>query len=429
MEGAIVGAVDRILAVSEGQFSADLLRVASDLIEIPSPTGEEFEVACYLESLFEGMGLKTSRQEVETGRFNIVGEISAGKGSRSLMLNAHMDTSTRGDERKDLPIGLVPTATVEGGWLYGLGISNMKAAFASYYGAVKLLQEAGVTLDGRLLVSGVVGEIEKAPVGRYCGPEFRGGGCGAAYGVQHGMMADVVVIGEPTGLRIQNGSSSFAFCKISTTGRAQHTWAREQGEDAIAKSIMLREKLQDWEGEFQRLASDARIGARLTVGAIEGGYPYKPSIAPAPFCDLYVDLRYAPTRSVVEIRGILHECLEHIAADDPDLSAELEFYMVRNGFYLPETDPVFQLAANSHRAASGGTTGPVAPNRYFVSADASTFTEYGMKSIVYGPGGITPSGAYQMYDDRGEVVSLENIMLCARSYAIMIARYLGAERD
>jgi acetylornithine deacetylase len=416
---------EQMNAIPERTLRDNIVRVATDLVEIPSPTGDEYEIGCYLESMLRGLDMTTSRQEVEEGRFNVIGSKASGRSSRSLMLNAHMDTSTRGDERPDLPIGLVPEATLEDGWLYGLGISNMKAAFASYYGALFLLAEAGIELDGTLSVSGVVGEIEKAPIGSFCGPQYRGGGCGAAYGVQHGMMADVVVIGEPTGLRIQNGSSSFAFCRVSSTGRAQHTWARERGEDAIAKSIRLRELLQEWESEFQRLASDDRIGARLTVGAIEGGFPFKPSIAPAPSCDLYLDLRYAPSHDVVEIRRILHGWLDDVARDDPDLRADLEFYLVRNGFFLPESDPAFQLTVECHRAAGGGETGPVVPNRYFVSADASTFTEYGMTSVVYGPGGITRSGAYQMYDERGEVVSVDNMVLCARTYALMIADYLG----
>ena len=55
----------------------------------------------------------------------------------------------------------VPSAFVEDGRLYGLGISNMKGALACYVEAVRALQDGGVRLRGDLLVAAVCGEIEK----------------------------------------------------------------------------------------------------------------------------------------------------------------------------------------------------------------------------------------------------------------------------
>ena len=72
-------------------------------------------------------------------------------------------------------------ATVANGWISGVGASNMKGAFSAYWGAIRALRRAGVELAGDILVTGVVGETEKAPVDQYTGAEFRGGKTGSRY--------------------------------------------------------------------------------------------------------------------------------------------------------------------------------------------------------------------------------------------------------
>ena len=57
------------------------------------------------------------------------------------MFNGHMDTSYSGREPwlRHVP-GFQPSAFVEDGRLYGLGISNMKGALGCYVEAVRALQ-------------------------------------------------------------------------------------------------------------------------------------------------------------------------------------------------------------------------------------------------------------------------------------------------
>lgn len=418
---------DAVLQALDEQISAEIVEVASDLVNIPSPTGEEQKVGEYLGARFLKLGMSVSMQEVESGRNNMIAHLNPDSPGPSIMFNGHMDTSTSGRERPDLPVGLLPRAVIEDGWLYGLGASNMKAAFSAYYGAIRLIQAAGIDLAGRVTVSGVVGEIEKAPVTHYQGAFFRGGGCGANYGVQHGLMADVVVIGEPTGMRIQNAASSYMFCRIGARGIAQHTWSRERGVDALDKGMFILNALRAWEPEFERLVAGAKIGGRLTVGAIEGGFPYKPSIAPAPMCDIFLDLRFPPNHTMVEIAALVRRKLVALAAENPGLDPTFEVFLCRNGFVLPPEDEFFQAVVEAHALAGETPTREVERNRYFVSADATTFMEYGMKALAYGPGGLTRDGSYQMYDERGEVCSVANLLACARSYAMLILTRCGIE--
>lgn len=425
--GDLQAARSAVLRAMNEEISAEIVELACDLVNIPSPTGEEQAVGDYLGARFRKLGMSVSMQEVEPTRNNMIAHLNPNSPGPSIMFNGHMDTSTSGREAPDLPIGMLPNAVIEDGWLYGLGASNMKAAFSAYYGAIRLIQAAGIKLAGRVTVSGVVGEIEKAPVTHYHGASFRGGGCGANYGVQHGLMADVVVIGEPTGMRIQNAASSYMFCRVGAKGIAQHTWSRERGVDALDKGIFLLNTLRAWEPEFERLVAGAKIGARLTVGAIEGGFPYKPSIAPAPMCDIFVDLRFPPDRSTLEIANLVRRKVAQLGTENPGLDPTFDVFLCRNGFLLPPEDAFFQAVVQAHALAGETATREVERNRYFVSADATTFMEYGMKALAYGPGGLTKDGSYQMYDDRGEVCRVANLLACARSYAMLILTHCGIQ--
>ena len=148
-----------------------LVEVASDLVNIPSPTGEEQGVAEYLRGVFDSMGLDVMWQEVEDGRPNVVGILRGEGGGKTLMFNGHMDTSYSGREPwLRGKRGFRPEARVDGGALYGLGISNMKGALACYVEAVRAIQDARIRLRGDVMIAAVVGEIEKAQ----WGDEFRG---------------------------------------------------------------------------------------------------------------------------------------------------------------------------------------------------------------------------------------------------------------
>ncbi len=72
--------------------------MASDVINIPSPTGEELEMAKYMRRTFESIGLRVAWQEVEEGRANVIGLWEGAGNGKNLMFNGHMDTSNTGRE-------------------------------------------------------------------------------------------------------------------------------------------------------------------------------------------------------------------------------------------------------------------------------------------------------------------------------------------
>jgi acetylornithine deacetylase len=98
----------------------ELIRMAREIVEIPSPTGQEKAVADYIAEKFQSLGLRVQMQEVEPNRSNVICTFKGSGGGKSLMLTGHKDTSSGYDQT---------AVTVDGDWLFGPGATNMKAFF------------------------------------------------------------------------------------------------------------------------------------------------------------------------------------------------------------------------------------------------------------------------------------------------------------
>ena len=64
--------------------------------------------------------------------------------------------------------------------------NGMKSAMGTYVTAVEAIQKAGLKLGGDVVIAGVAGEIEKAPVNDHEGPMYQGYGVGTKYAITHG---------------------------------------------------------------------------------------------------------------------------------------------------------------------------------------------------------------------------------------------------
>jgi acetylornithine deacetylase/succinyl-diaminopimelate desuccinylase-like protein len=295
---------------------------------------------------------------------------------------------------------------------------------------VKALQRAGVELAGDILISGVVGETEKAPVDQYKGAEFRGGKAGSRYMVTHGVTADYAIIGEPTGMRLQIGETGYAFVKITVYGKSQHTWCKEFGIDPIEKMTRVISALKAWEPVCQARHAHPFMEARVGIGAIQGGYPYKPSKCPAPFCNLYVDVRMVPGQSFIETRREIEALLDQLKGEDPDLRTEVDFYLMGNGYELKREDEVVLAMERAHRGVFGEAIAYAAPSRYAVSSDAGPMFEYGIKGLTYGPGGVSAGGTFTVYDpsqQQSEVLNIQNLTKAAGVYALAALDLCGSK--
>lgn len=351
-------------AVLAGIDRERLVQWAADLANIVSMTGEEQPLAEYLGRQLEALGMQVKYQEVEEGRPNVIGELTGTGRGATLMFCGHMD-------HFDTP---EPTQVI-GDRIYGRGLVNMKAAFPAYLGAVDALLKAQVPLEGNIFVTGVVGEIEKAPVSSYHGKSYRGGGVGARYMMDHGVTADMCIIGEPTGLQLQIGNAGYVLAQVTVAGR---------GTDWVEKTFKVAQAIAAYEPRYQERYKHRLMLPTLRIGALEGGYPFKPGIWPVG--KLYVVARTIPDTPPMEIQRMLEALCAQVHHEDPTFSYEVGLYMSTPGYEIGEEEYVVKAMAAAHREVTGQDVSWAQPLRYSITSDGARIAPYGVPTITYGPG-------------------------------------------
>jgi len=405
---------EKILAqVNEEQLVAQ----ACDVINIPSPTGEELEMARYLRAAMGDAGLAVTWQEVEDGRPNVIGRWDGRGGGKSLMFNGHMDTSNTGREPFLTGIGYKPKAVVKDGMIYGLGIYNMKGALICYLQAVKALQAAGLRLEGEVIIAAVVGEIEKSQWGEFTGKEYRGYGAGTHYLVNHGFMPDMCILGEPTDMQLVLGHYGSLWARLTTRGAYVHTGftAGREKDNSIRRMHDVVAALLEWIPAWEEKTAYAGKKGAVNLGGIRGGHPWRASRTPER-TDLFLDVRVPPPMPLNEARRELQTFVQQLRTRYPDYGIEFETYVSVPGAEIPEHHEMVKTIENSHRRVVGEL-----PKRDTVlwCSDASVLTRYGIPTVNYGPS----SGPR---DAEGEKVRIKTWVDITKIYALTAAEICAA---
>ena len=393
---------------------------ASRAIGTPSFTGSEEAMAELVAETFAGMGLRVQWQQVEDGRANVLGTLEGMGGGPSLMFNGHVDTSYSGREPwlAHVP-GFQPSAFVEDGRLYGLGISNMKGALACYVEALRALADAGVRLRGDVLVAAVCGEIEKTQYGDAQGAEYRGYATGTRYLVTHGGVADMCILGEPTESKLVLGHFGSLWLRISTRGQFVHT-AFTEGKGELNSILRMRDVLEavvEWMPEWENDPENAYGGAKaiVNVGAIQGGFGWRVSRTPHR-TDLFLDVRVPPTKPMPVARRQVLDMVRALAERFPDHGVEAEVYVTAPGAEIAEDHPLVAAVGACHEEVFGSLPERDV-TRWF--SDASALTRYGIPTLNYG----TSTGLLDT--EKGENLEIDGLVKTATVYALAAARICG----
>ena len=105
----------------------EMLRLAEDLVRIPSFKTEETDVARFLGDFLAQRGYEVELQEVEPGRFQTIATLKGSGGGKSFMLNGHIDIDPLAMGWKRDPW----TPSIEGDLIFGAGIRNMKSGVSA----------------------------------------------------------------------------------------------------------------------------------------------------------------------------------------------------------------------------------------------------------------------------------------------------------
>src|SRR5436309_4434944 len=221
----------------------DALTFAKRLIDIPSPTENEFDAAVFLHDELAALGYACRRHEVSERRFNVY---AAAGGRPRVVINSHIDT--------------VPpwfAANEDDEFLYGRGACDTKGIIAAMIAAGERLRANGMNDFAYLFV---VGEETDSIGAKMANIEFANLG------------SEFVLVGEPTESTFARASKGALTCFVRFEGIAGHSAYPERGDSAINKMVAAISEINatDW-GTYEILGK-----ATANVGVVRGGE--KPNI-------------------------------------------------------------------------------------------------------------------------------------------------------
>ncbi len=187
-------------------------------------------VADIAEARLRKLGFATERSDARpSAGVNVVGRVD-GRGTKRLLLLAHMDTVYLDGSAAKQPF------RIDGDRAYGVGIADDKAGIAVVLHALRLIVDAGFDRFGRITVL-------------FNGDEERGspGSRDLIRKLAHD--ADAVLSFEGTGIEresIRTGTSGIARVTVTIAGRASHAGAApERGVNALVEAADLVLRTQD----------------------------------------------------------------------------------------------------------------------------------------------------------------------------------------
>ena len=400
-----------------------LIKLVMDLVDIPSPTGYEGDVAKAVVEELGRVNFDANLQPVGDDRYNALGRWQGQGGGKSLMFNGHLDTSF-GPEQAHRGLGYQCKGTlVDDEWIYGMGSFNMKSAMATYIVACEALQKAGIKLGGDLVISGVAGEIEKAPVNDHEGPMYQGYGVGAKFAITHGAIADMCILGEPTNLMAINQHCGSTWVKITVPGHLIHTAWSEVDKNAINKSRKVLDAIHEWIPQYlERNKLDCGFMPRVNVSAVEAGWSWRGARTPDN-CVIYMDVRTLPDKLPLEAYNEVRTMIDALVAKNPELEGtKVDTFMSVPGTSLPLDCELMENIKKAHKDQLGTE---VETGTEVWMSDAAHMNRYGIPTINYGSAGRIRTGGGGFSTHQGEAVHIGDMMDIIKVYIQIMMQVCG----
>jgi acetylornithine deacetylase len=262
-----------------------LHQLTRQLIDIPSPTGEELAVAQFLSTFLRDLGYQVEMQEVETDRLNV---LATTKSDPQVVFSTHIDTVPP----------FIPSSEDDAN-IYGRGSCDAKGIIAAQIFAAERLRATGVeqvgllfTVDEELSSKGAQA-VNDNPVARQC---------------------RYLINGEPTDNKLAVGTKGSMRFLVQTSGKSAHSAYPEAGDSAIEKLLDVLDDIRkiDW-------PDDPFFGkTTCNIGVINAGT--RPNVIPA---DAVAELQVRLTMSVDEAKRIVEgvvagrASVKYASAHDP----------------------------------------------------------------------------------------------------------------
>lgn len=345
--------------MSGAVFSLDAHAPAEDLaralVDVPSPSGQESNLADALEKLLR----QAPHLEVLRHGNTVAARTSGGKPSR-VVWAGHIDT---------VPAHGNDTAAISEGFLWGRGSVDMKSGVAV---GVKLALELMNPVVDVTWIFYDNEEVESSKNGL--------GLLGAAH--PEWVVGDFAIVGEPSNGIVEGGCNGTLRFEVSSSGRRAHSARSWMGENAIHRASEILERLVAYEPAVVEVDGLAYREGMNAVG-IRGGVAG--NVIPD-LCTVTVNYRFAPDKGA-------GEAIAHVET----LFAGFDFQVV-------DCAPGARPGLNHPLVHEFVTSLSVEVAPKYGWTDVSRFGEWGIPALNYGPG--DPSLAHAD-DERVEIAQIE----------------------
>lgn len=388
------------------------LRELMEMVRVKSYTQTEGErrLAQLMHDKMASLGLQTELVPVEDERVYAVGRLQGTGGGASLLFNGHLDTNPVTEGWTVDPWGGI----IDDEFIYGIGVSNMKAGDAAYWCAVKTLVEAGVQLKGDVVLTFVVGELQ--------------GGIGTVRAIEHGVTADYFINAEPTDLAALTLHAGALMFTIELEGETRHLSKREQACDALAAAAALAPRINAMtfsgtSSELHRSVNRAHIGV-LRAGLSKEFHEWRaPQVADC--AKLLGTARYAPSQSRASVLADLQQMIDALVLEFPGLKGTLTAQDEDPNrpnmppFEVAQDSRIVTVVNHAYQQIRGQPqpTGAIRPPAFYGTDAAHLAAPHderpGIEGLVCGPGGEFNT----MPDER---VRISDFIDCVKLYTLAI---------
>ena len=405
-------AIDRAIDAHRARSLAFL----EALVREPSTVGNEAGAQALVAAELRRLGFEVRELEVPegiaerpgsgvpqlpyAGRPVVVGE--RGGSGRSLLVNGHVDVVPPGAVQRWTGNPFEPRLV--DGWLHGRGAGDMKAGFAMALLAIAaMIDAAPETLSGPLSFVSVIEE------------ECTGNGTLAA--ASAGVLAEAVLLPEPTNLELMLDGIGILWLELTVEGRSAHAHLPQEGANAISLALPLLDALRGLAGEMN---PDGGIRHALNLGTFHSG-DWQSSVPGVAHIGARVGF---PTEwTVAEAETRVTEALDRAVREDRwlrDHPPEIHFNGFRaEGYRLDPTHELVRQLSAAHAEVVGS---PPAIADGTATTDARTYlNHFAVPAVSYGPRARNIHGI-------DEAVEVDSIVTGARVLTRFFARYFGGEQ-
>jgi len=395
--------------------SADLVKLCSDLIRIPSenPPGAMGAIVDFICAYLKESGIGYKVVGPDEGHPSIVATLKGGDGSL-LLFNGHCDVVPAGDRSQwnfD-PFGGEVTATR----IRGRGASDMKCGLGGALFAMRLAAREKLPIKGSITLHVVP-------------DEETGGQFGTKWLVANGYAdgATACIVAEPTsGNNLEVGQKGSVKIRIKAKGKSAHgSIGNYVGESAIKKILTILgrvEEFREMKGHFDESQAQVLRNSRaiaslalkaphvedvidhvaVNIGIIKGGT--KINMVPD-YCEADVDFRVPiglPAQKVIDrLAAIVAE--EKLDGIDYEIDAN-------EANYTDDKESLVQAIVRNAELVWGQS---VIPAYQWASSDARYYRANKIPTIQYGPSNTVGIHSYNEDVDIEDVVNSTKVYVGA----------------